>query len=65
MKILLLKKTANLNDGDAVFFSCGNEMEAAKIAGLVRTKLGEDLDLIDNFLLNNLLFIILMKKSVN
>jgi aspartyl-tRNA synthetase len=47
-KLALLKKTANLNAGDAIFFSCGNELEAAKIAGLVRTKLGEDLDLIDN-----------------
>jgi len=46
-KLQSLKQTANLNAGDAVFFSCGSELEAAKIAGLVRTKLGEDLDLID------------------
>jgi aspartyl-tRNA synthetase len=46
-KLQLLKQTANLNAGDAVFFSCGNELEAAKIAGLVRTKLAEDLNLID------------------
>ncbi len=42
-----LKKSANLNNGDAVFFSCGSKKEAAKIAGLVRDKLGNDLELID------------------
>ncbi len=42
-----LKKTAGLENGDAVFFSCGKEKEAVKIAGLVRIKLGEDLKLID------------------
>ena len=42
-----LKKTANLNNGDAVFFSCGPKKEAAKIAGLVRDKLGNELNLID------------------
>ena len=46
-KLAELKKTAGLNNGDAVFFSCGNEHEAAKIAGLVRIKLGEDLGLIE------------------
>lgn len=43
-----LKKVANLNNTDAVFFSCGNKREAAKIAGAVRSKLGEELGLIDN-----------------
>jgi aspartyl-tRNA synthetase len=38
---------ANLKDGDAVFFACAKEGEAAKIAGRVRTKLGEDLSLIE------------------
>ena len=46
-KLTLLKETAHLDSGDAVFFSCGKELEAAKIAGLVRTKLAEDLKLID------------------
>jgi aspartyl-tRNA synthetase len=41
-----LKKIANLNNTDAVFFSCGNKKEAAKIAGIVRDKLGTDLELI-------------------
>jgi aspartyl-tRNA synthetase len=46
-KLSELKKTANLKNGDVVFFSCGKEKEAAKIAGLVRIKLGQDLNLID------------------
>lgn len=46
-KLAELKSSANLENGDAVFFSCGKEKEAAKIAGLVRTKLGQDLELID------------------
>lgn len=43
-----LKIDAKLNNGDAVFFACGNKKEAAKIAGLVRDKLGHDLGLIDD-----------------
>ncbi len=46
-KLAELKETANLKNGDAVFFSCGKVNEAAKIAGLVRIKLGHDLKLID------------------
>ena len=46
-KLSELKKIAGLNNGDAVFFSCGKKSEAAKIAGLVRIKLGQDLGLID------------------
>lgn len=44
----LLKKTAGIGAGDALFFSCNKELEAAKLAGRVRTKLGIDLDLIPN-----------------
>jgi len=47
-KLLELKKIANLQNGDSVFFSCGKPDEASKIAGLVRIKLGQDLNLIDN-----------------
>ena len=36
-----------MKNGDAVFFSCGKKTEAAKIAGVVRIKLGNDLKLID------------------
>jgi aspartyl-tRNA synthetase len=47
-KLAELKNTAGLNNGDAVFFSCGKKSEATKIAGLVRIKLGQDLNLIDD-----------------
>ena len=43
----MLKKLANLANGDAVFFSSDSELKAAKLAGIVRKKLGEDLELID------------------
>ena len=46
-KLSELKQIAGLENGDAVFFSCGKEKEAAKIAGVVRIKLGHDLKLID------------------
>lgn len=46
-KLEELKQSAGLEAGDAVFFSCGSEKEAAKIAGVVRDKLGHDLGLID------------------
>lgn len=46
-KLANLKKIAGLNNGDAVFFTCAKAKEAAKLAGLVRIKLGHDLNLID------------------
>jgi aspartyl-tRNA synthetase len=42
-----LTEVANLKDGDAVFFASGTKDEATKIAGRVRTKLGEDLGLLE------------------
>jgi aspartyl-tRNA synthetase len=42
-----LKKLANLKNGDSVFFLCSTEKEAAKLAGKVRIKLGQDLELIN------------------
>ena len=36
-----------LNDGDAVFFVAGEPQTFVKFAGAARTKVGEDLDLID------------------
>ncbi len=45
--IAKLKQSAGLKNGDAVFFSCDKESAAVKLAGLVRTKLGVDLELID------------------
>lgn len=42
-----IKQIAGLSDGDAVFFVCGKEEEAARFAGLARTEIGEQLGLID------------------
>lgn len=42
-----LKEEAGLKDGDAVFFASDEPLVAAKIAGRVRTKLGEELDIIE------------------
>ncbi len=42
-----IKQEGNLKDGDAIFFACGKKDFAAKLAGLVRTKVGNDLNLID------------------
>ncbi|MDC0864837.1 aspartate--tRNA ligase [Rickettsiaceae bacterium] len=41
-----LKDIAKLSSGDSVFFSCAKEMDAAKLAGKVRNKLGAELNLI-------------------
>lgn len=46
-QIALLKSSAKLNPGDSVFFTCESELLAAKMAGKVRIKLGEDLDLLE------------------
>jgi aspartyl-tRNA synthetase len=42
-----IKTQCNVANGDAVFFISDKAQAAAKIAGYVRTKLGEDLDLIE------------------
>jgi len=42
-----LVQTAGLKEGDAVFFSSGAELAAAKLAGQVRTHLGTELDLLE------------------
>lgn len=42
-----LKAAAKLANGDAIFFICAKELEATKISGKIRTKLGVDLELID------------------
>jgi aspartyl-tRNA synthetase len=46
-QLSLLQKQSNIKAGDSVFFSCGIENEAAKIAGLVRNKIASELKLID------------------
>jgi aspartyl-tRNA synthetase len=43
-----LKKLAKIVNGDAIFFSCAEELAASKLAGKVRTKLGNELGLISN-----------------
>jgi len=47
-KLTELKAAGGLQNGDTVFFSSGNTSEAAKIAGLVRTQLGKQLNLIED-----------------
>ena len=42
-----LREATGTGDGDAVFFSCGEEDRAARFAGLARTRIGEELDLVD------------------
>ena len=46
-RVAQIKEGAGLSDGDAVFFSCGKANQAAKFAGLVRDKLGAELDLLE------------------
>ncbi|MCC2646208.1 MAG: aspS [Rickettsiaceae bacterium] len=46
-KLKQLKKQAGLKDGDAVFFSSNAKEPAAKLAGKVRVKLGQMLDLLE------------------
>ncbi len=42
-----LRKVADLSDGDAIFFVCDKESKAAKFAGLARTKIAEEMDIIE------------------
>ncbi|CAO5676073.1 MAG: Aspartate--tRNA(Asp/Asn) ligase [Holosporales bacterium] len=46
-RLTKLKKQANVIDGDAVFFVCDKPAACAKFAGLARTKIGTDLDIIE------------------
>jgi len=41
-----IKEEMQLKNGDSVFFACDKQNSAAKLAGLVRTHLGEELNLI-------------------
>lgn len=43
-----IKEKLHLNEGDAVFFACGPEKQIAPFSGLVRTKLGQDLEMIND-----------------
>jgi len=41
-----LRSAAGVGDGDAVFFAAGDASEAAQLAGLARTRIGESLELL-------------------
>lgn len=42
-----LKKLAGLENGDAIFFVCDKEEKAAKMAGLARTKIAQEMDVVE------------------
>ncbi len=46
-RMAALRTATGAGDADAVFFSCGEPDRAARFAGLARTRIGEELDLID------------------
>ncbi len=46
-KSQILKEKFNLNDGDALFFSCAIEKEAADLAGRARKKIATEKNMID------------------
>jgi aspartyl-tRNA synthetase len=46
-ELTALRQAAALADGDAVFFVCQPKAAAEKAAGLVRTRLGQDLELVE------------------
>jgi len=46
-RIAQIKSATGAKDGDAVFFACDKKAIAEKFAGTVRTRLGEELQLID------------------
>ena len=46
-KSLQMKTLFNLNDGDALFFSCASESKAANLAGKARVKIATDRELIE------------------
>ncbi len=46
--LIEIMKQANMEIGDTVFLSCGKKNEVEKILSMARTKIAEDLNLIDN-----------------
>ncbi|WGF89897.1 aspartate--tRNA ligase [Marinivivus vitaminiproducens] len=46
-RIARIRELAGLETGDAVFFVCDQEGPAAKLAGLIRTRVGEELGLVE------------------
>ena len=47
-KSLTMKELFNLSDGDALFFSCAKENEAANLAGKARLKIANDQGLVES-----------------
>ena len=47
-KSLTMKELFNLSDGDALFFSCAKENEAANLAGKARVKIANDQGLVES-----------------
>jgi len=47
-RLAALKEIAHLSEDDGVFFACAKVEEAARLAGFARTKVGTDLDLIND-----------------
>jgi aspartyl-tRNA synthetase len=46
-RVVQLRELTGLGDGDGIFFACDKEAGAANLAGAARTKVGEDLDLLE------------------
>ena len=46
-RVAQLRELTGLGDGDGIFFACDKEASAANLAGLARTKVGEDLDILE------------------
>ena len=46
-RVVAIKEACGLSDGDAVFFAAGKVADAAKIAGKARTRLGNELGLVE------------------
>lgn len=46
-RLTLLKSMANIGEGDSVFFVCDKASAASKLAGLARTKIAHDLEIME------------------
>ena len=46
-RIEIIREITGISPGDSVFFACDKEKPAARFAGVVRDKLGRDLDLLE------------------
>ncbi len=46
-RLAILREKSGVGDGDALFFACDKPDAAGKFAGIVRDKLGRDLDLLE------------------